>query len=372
MNAQSTEDNALGDEGSRSVCLLRARKKTLFRAAALLLALLISLLVGEVFVRLFMPQGQMLPRWQFSSHYRVLPYKNVKMVQSAPGRWSFTYTVNDLQYRGRTIPISNRYENKNIVVLGDSTSFGIGVNDGDEYPAVLARALGPGYDVVNLGVGGWGLTQQIRRYYEFGVVYQPDIVILQFCENDPTDNLLSRVTVVEGDRFVFRNLKREPHWFKIYLSTSPIQRSQLYNLIRSALFRYWQDATLRRQQGSSSNRQTGDHVIDAAGFYNELLRLFARELRASGVELIMIAINGQLDSYPTIREEVHRLDASGYLNYIEVEDWFELLDPDDYRSLEGHYWGTDAHRRVGENLAAAIESDRPETEAPVAANAVPE
>lgn len=63
------------------------------------------------------------------------------MIQACPGKWKFTYTINEYQYRGRMIPISNSYEKENIIILGDSYSFGHGVNDREEYAAIMANKL---------------------------------------------------------------------------------------------------------------------------------------------------------------------------------------------------------------------------------------
>jgi hypothetical protein len=58
-----------------------------------------------------------------------------------------------------------------ILSFGDSNTFGLGVADGEEFSALLNNALGTEASVVNLGVPGWGLTSEIRAYYEFGRLF---------------------------------------------------------------------------------------------------------------------------------------------------------------------------------------------------------
>jgi hypothetical protein len=77
-----------------------------------------------------------------------------------------------------------------------------------------------------------GLAQHIRRFYEFGRLYDPSVVIVQFCNNDPRDNYRNRVTIVEDGKFVFRSSTFGLNFLKRFLSDSKIQKSQLYNLIR--------------------------------------------------------------------------------------------------------------------------------------------
>src|SRR5262249_17457961 len=74
----------------------------------------------------------------------------------------------------RMPPISNVYDRPNIVVIGDANTFGLGVADGEEFSALLNNALGTEASVVNLGVPGWGLTSEIRAYYEFGRLFDPE------------------------------------------------------------------------------------------------------------------------------------------------------------------------------------------------------
>ena len=53
------------------------------------------------------------------------------------------------------------------------------------------------YNVINLGGSGWGLTQEIKRFYEFGQLYHPKVIILQFDETDPKDNFNYKLVEVE-------------------------------------------------------------------------------------------------------------------------------------------------------------------------------
>ena len=54
---------------------------------------------------------------------------------------------------------------------------------------VLQRGLKVSIDVINLSVAGYGLTQEIRRYYEFGQLFLPSYVILEFVKMTPRTTL---------------------------------------------------------------------------------------------------------------------------------------------------------------------------------------
>ncbi|MFH1502035.1 MAG: SGNH/GDSL hydrolase family protein [Candidatus Eisenbacteria bacterium] len=314
-------------------------------------ATLVTLLVAELAVRAFRPQRTMYPRWQYSAEYGAMLFPNRTMVHETPGSWRFEYTTNEHQYRGRAIPVAERYVRENVVVLGDSYSFGTGVNDGEEYAAVMADSLKDSHDVVNLSVGGWGLTQEIRRYFEFGKLYRPSVVIIQFSDNDLRDNFRNQVTVVENGRFAFRNSASRSNWAKRFLSDSPIQRSQLYNLFRQPLAA----KAARRDISAGKKRAERAHegVVPAdEQFHNELLELFARGLHGSGVRVLLISAGTSLDRAPFVRAKIEALDAEGVLDYLDTEHWLD--DQTDYRSLEGHAWGRKAHAVIGARLSRAV------------------
>ncbi len=277
--------------------------------------------------------------------------------------WEYHYRINALGYRGNLIPIQEHYEKKNIVILGDSYSFGTGVDEGEQYAAIMARNL-ESYAVVNLGVGGWGLTQQIRRYYDLGRKYRPSVVIIQFCSNDPDDNLKLMVTVIENGKFAFKNIVHEKNVFGISLSGSIIQKSQVYNILRFRLYELisafkkkhhcqHKDLPAVTLSARSSPSSTGQAVPEAERFYVELFRKFTHELRRDGVAVIVIAVNGQLDGFPYIKKEIDKLNDRKVIEYLEVAEWFNINDKR-YWSPEGHVWGSLAHRIIGEKLAEYI------------------
>jgi lysophospholipase L1-like esterase len=328
-------------------------KRFLAGLLAACLVILIVVVVGELMVRFLSPRPSMYPRWQFSEQYGAMLYPSRVMVHERPGHWRFEYRTNAYQYRGEPVPISNEYRRSNVVVLGDSYTFGTGVAEGEEYSSVLSQRLGEGYDVINLGVGGWGLTQEIRRFYEFGVLYEPTAVVLQFCSNDPRDNFKNRVTDIEDGRFRFRDSRFRLNFIKRFLSDSIIQKSQLYNLVRNPLYVLIARRTLEAKISAAGTGSDGEVPADQK-LYNELLELFARDLTGRGVALHMISVNGQLEEFPHIVTKVTALEAEGLLRYHEVRDWFR--DTELPRSPEGHLWGRESHEIIGTELARVIGS----------------
>ena len=76
-----------------------------------------------------------------------------------------------------------------IAGIGDSGMFGWGVEQDENYLAVLEKDLaaqyGPGkYEVLNLAVPGYNTQQEVELLQSKGLMFKPDIVILGWCEND--------------------------------------------------------------------------------------------------------------------------------------------------------------------------------------------
>ncbi|MCI0650585.1 MAG: SGNH/GDSL hydrolase family protein [Planctomycetes bacterium] len=79
---------------------------------------------------------------------------------------------------------------RRVLFLGDSYTFGHEIGDDETYPHYLAtRHLG-GWEVLNMGVPGFGTDQQILRYESAGRGYGADVVVLGFFVRDYSRNLL--------------------------------------------------------------------------------------------------------------------------------------------------------------------------------------
>ncbi len=71
-----------------------------------------------------------------------------------------------------------------LVVVGDSYVEGFAVSEPDTFSAVLARDYLPGWEVLNLGVSGYGVDQAVLRYEKLGARYRPDVAVLGFFIHD--------------------------------------------------------------------------------------------------------------------------------------------------------------------------------------------
>ncbi len=97
----------------------------------------------------------------------------------------FGVTTNGLGLRGAAVGPKRKFR---ILAVGNSCTFGVGVNDDETWPARLERIMreesGVESEVINAGVPGYSSFQGRRYLEERGLDLEPDLVIACFGFND--------------------------------------------------------------------------------------------------------------------------------------------------------------------------------------------
>jgi len=89
--------------------------------------------------------------------------------------------------RDVTRPIETREGLRRVVILGDSVTFGHGLEAPEAFPQLLEgslRASGRDVDVFNLALPGWSTRQERLAYERIARKYRPNVVVLGVCLND--------------------------------------------------------------------------------------------------------------------------------------------------------------------------------------------
>jgi hypothetical protein len=81
---------------------------------------------------------------------------------------------------------------KRIAFIGDSYVWGFDVEQNERFTEKLQLLL-PDWEVLNMGVSGYGNDQEFILLQKWFDRYKPDIVFLMFCENDWSENCSSIV-----------------------------------------------------------------------------------------------------------------------------------------------------------------------------------
>jgi lysophospholipase L1-like esterase len=106
-----------------------------------------------------------------------------------PGFSNHLYRINARGFRGDDLP-RDATERTAVLCVGDSTTFGWLVPQGDEFPAALQRDLdgrdtgGQRFDVVNAGVPSYTSAQVLRKIRRVLAQQRPSVVVLMMPWND--------------------------------------------------------------------------------------------------------------------------------------------------------------------------------------------
>jgi hypothetical protein len=168
-----------------------------FKRHVLLLAASTAVGLGlfEIGVRVAGIDYNLSPNWKF---HPVLGWSQVPN-----GRYEVVSQGHQLRVQFNSMGFRDREHErakppgvKRIVVIGDSFSEAVQVNVEDTFHRKLEELLnqsGPArWEVINLGVGDFGTAQEYIALMEYGLAYQPDVVVHQiFPLNDICNNSIA-------------------------------------------------------------------------------------------------------------------------------------------------------------------------------------
>jgi lysophospholipase L1-like esterase len=210
----------------------------------------------------------------------------------------FMLSTNENGFRGEPLkPLGSRVR---ILALGDSTTFGLCVNDSETWPAQLQKLLNEEagfekYEVINGGVTGYTAYQVLRRIEEW-LALRPRIVILTFGNNDRVR--WDGISDIERQRFT-AGLDPEGHGLRVaaFLRLSVIfalRKGDNHPRLSSAEY----VDSLRRMHGAFSQNGTSVTCIlwpqalqieqgqHGPVYYQDDLRKYCRDDKIHLVDLI--------------------------------------------------------------------------------------
>lgn len=344
----------------------------LLRLVLVCASLLMGLGIAEVSVRAFGLEAPPRPGAPEGKKIRYVPGPSGDR-RNAPGIYNQSYqltrseapriTTITIDRRGfRTgVPPVDATPATTIACLGDSYTFGYGVDDDETWPYLLREALNEGrvppvFETVNAGVNGMNTQQEATFLKEHVIRCNPGLVLLGFYLNDAAIGANAAGNTHE--------LNEPPPLYQFVNNNSTFtalrRRSQLFDMVGDRLVKNEYLEFL----GSSRSQLYGD---DAPGWKKcqaELLRM--RDLCARRQSKFAVVL------YPLLCHQGEKLathDAyekvASYLQSIEVpfldlEPEFLKHDVDQLRvhPLDAHPNG-DGHRIAARAIAAWLRGSDP-------------
>jgi lysophospholipase L1-like esterase len=173
--------------------------KKIFQNLLLVLAGIgVGLLLIEAGLRIFAPQPSNLMNWENFFYHKydnelgwTTKENTFGVDHPNPQEPAVQIRINSQGYRGQEYPRQKAPGTRRVVILGDSITFGYGVEEKDSYPAILQPMIGAGSQVINRGVSGYGLDQEFLLFQREVLQQRPDLVIVGFSAGDIYDSTCS-------------------------------------------------------------------------------------------------------------------------------------------------------------------------------------
>jgi lysophospholipase L1-like esterase len=325
----------------------------------ILIGLVAALLLTEAAVRLFFDEAVQ-PRYVVNSGYGVRANQpNVRTRHYVPGDYDVQISTNSAGMRGRReYPVERTTGTRRVLMLGDSFTFGYGVNDDEVVSAVLedlldARMPG-GAEIINLAVSGFGQAEELVMWREKAKAYRPDVVVLFYFDNDIGNNAVSQLFRLDANGVPERTGTEylpgsdlQESMFAFAPTRWLFEHSEAWNLVRNRLSSLVQRRILRAQGLATFD----DVTTGATELTRALLRRFVAEVRTAGAHPIIVVIpnSRQMNSnFPLSAEELTTLG-------VPLLDGRDFLTRDDYYRRDSH-WRPSGHRKTAVELARMIES----------------
>ena len=313
---------------------------------------------------------------------------------------SYRITTDRRGFRGlRPHSLQKPEGTRRILILGDSFTFGVGVEDEETFPAAAEAALNRGtatpdrYETLNAGCPGWGTENALAFWLERGRSLDVDLLVLAFFRNDFSDNMRRSLFEIRDGKAVFvpqtrpslaKRISRRIPFYAFLCS-----HSHLLNLARRAAAH--RNITpmekLRKtpsetkgpspsrdeaaslasaaQELQERRKQAAPLLLEQTELFEALMDALVKSAGAQGVPLLVLLLPGStdIDPHPSSQLMAARRAAEKW----EREGRIDLLDP--YGALrasaaEGaelflpvdHHYSAEGNRIVGELLAGKIQT----------------
>ncbi len=218
-------------------------------------SLALSLLLAEFIVSIVSPQN-LSGTWLTTSKRGYSLNRANWEARHQLGERTVSYSLNSLHQRSP----EPQPEARQILVLGDSFTFGWLLRRQDSYVALLEEALNKEiplrYQLLNAATGGWGTAQQLAYLEEFGDEISPKGVLVFFNVDDIARSYSSKLYSLSEQGALERAAPSKGKGLKHYIQQIPfysflLEHSHLFQLIRRAyVFRHHSTAHTKSSKGN--------------------------------------------------------------------------------------------------------------------------
>lgn len=231
---------------------------------------LLLLFVIETLVRAYLIGPYDINNWGFNlgGYGDLLPDKN--FISSENPNLPYRVITNSFGLRNANETKLNKEEGMiRILTVGDSFTFGPYVNNQDTYPAKLEehlKKLNLKVEVLNAGIMGYTLRDEIEYLEEKGLALKPDIVIVGIYQNDINDYSEGKLSIFSREV----NKEKAKKWSWIYTFA---KQSSFANYLEKIIMRRVVDKAMREVLDNNSKQTESDQNDRLTIYYSDLDKL---------------------------------------------------------------------------------------------------
>ena len=249
-------------------------------------------------------------------------------------------------FRGTAYPFDRTTAGR-LLVLGDSYTWGYGVDEEQIFTTILQRQADPRLEVVNLGVSGYGTDQELLLYRKLGRKFQADQVLLavtpytdlmdnQFAvryghpkplfkqpeDKRPGPLELTNVPVPQMADWSDKpqQMDTDRHWLCQLATRSSLAASILNATSTNPSAREWlEQRRIRIPRNISHDWAISCHTSElplpweqAFELLTRLIQQFHTEVAANGVELSILLVPSVIDVDPVLWDEFQQQNHRPY------------------------------------------------------------
>ena len=245
-----------------------------------------------------------------------------------------------------------------IAILGDSFAFGFGLNDNQTNAEPLREAF-PGYNVLNLGVNGYNVEQEVRAYLAKFSDLKPTLVIMEFVFNDfGSPSILTneaKPEVYEQQGYLEKGAIADENLRKAITQSGTLAiPGKFWLQTHSAIFNFVE----HRTKWLPFRQHATDHLIETVtdtdlAFYDTWLSKLTENVPDAKKVLMIWPENGGL--HLESRRKLHEMAEVQGFAVLDLYDIFGMSYPT--LSWDWHP-NASAQKRAGEILAEFIKHEK--------------
>lgn len=186
-------------------------------------------------------------------------------------KYVFEFQTNEEGFRDVSFETAEFKASKSVMLIGDSVTFGHGVNQQDSFPWQLKDLLPRGWTSLNLGVGGWGPAEYYLAAREYIGKYDPEVVVLSYYTSNDFYDIRNSIWDGKEQGALPESVERVNYYFDWAGNFRP-KGVFRYPIVRNSKLAVWLQ---RRHERQSYSKDVANEEIDMASrMVNDLTTRF--------------------------------------------------------------------------------------------------